>query len=250
LSAFVRQLRLVTQRELGATLTMPLYFVLTGLFFMLAASVFLASLVDFAKGSDTMSLNVTDAVLRPTFHTIHFFMLVQIPLLTMRLFAEDRANGMLDLLQTTPLNDWALLLGKYLATWLAQVVFLSLALLFPACTAFLGTVEWPIVIGSWLALVLLSSGYVAVGMFFSSLTESAVLAGVLSYVGLFVLAFGSAFAGASVLGDFARHFTVVEHVNAFFTGNLAWMNLCYFTSLTAFFLFLTARSLESRRWRA
>jgi ABC-2 type transport system permease protein len=232
---------------------MPLYYVLCGVFFMLASLVYLQQVIVFAQGGEGTSVNATDSIIVPTFQMLHFFLLIQIPLLTMRVFSDDRNNGMLDLLQTLPVRDWAVLGGKFLATFLALCLYVAVTMVFPGTTAMLTMVDWPVVLGSILALLLSGAGYVAIGLLFSAASESQVAAAVLSYVTLFLLAFGQAFASASnvmALEDAARHFTVTEHINGLLSGNVAPMNVIYFLALTAVGLFGTARILESRRWRS
>lgn len=250
---FFRQTSLVTLRELRALLCSPLFYVLNGIFFLLTALVYIQLLVAFAIGSEDATVSVTDSVIRPTFHMIHFFLLVQIPLLTMRVFAEDQSTGMLDLLQTTPVKDWSLLLGKFKATWLAMGFYILLTFSYPLATSMLGIVEWPVVLGSVLALALSTSAYVAIGIFFSALTESQVIAAVLSYVAIFLFVFAQGFADETnmpALMDAARHFSVMEHVNGLLSGNIAPMNVVYFIALSAMALFGTARTLEARRWKS
>jgi ABC-2 type transport system permease protein len=253
MSTFLRQWRLVATREFRALLASPLFYVLSGIFFLLTSLIYVGTLLDFAKGGEDSTVNVTVSVVRPTFHMIHFFLLVQIPLLTMRVFAEDRSGGMLDLLQTTPVRDWALLLGKFTGTLGALSLYILMTALFPLITALLGQVEWPVVIGSLLALLASAAAYVAVGLLFSALTESQVVAAVLSYVTIFLLVFSQALVESTrilPLQEALRHFAVMEHVSAILNGNIALMNAVYFVSLTSVFLFLTARALEARRWRA
>lgn len=250
---FLRQWLLVSTREFRALVTMPLFYVLSGIFFLLTSLIYVLTLFDFARGSEGMTVNVTASVIRPTFHMVHFFLLVQIPLLTMRVFAEDQSTGMLDLLRTTPVGDWALLMGKFSGTAAGIYAYILLTMLYPLTTSLLGNVEWPVVIGSILALVASASAYVAVGVFFSAITESQVVASVLSYVALFVFVFAQALANSApipAVQDAVRHFAVMEHVNAVLSGDVALMNFVYFVALAAVFLFLTARSLESRRWKA
>lgn len=249
----IRQTSLVFRREFAALLMSPLFYVITGVFFILTALIYLETLLQFAQGGEDATVNITDSVIRPTFHSLHFFLLVQIPLLTMRVFAEDQSTGMLDLMQTTPIRDWSLLLGKFLGTLLAISIYILLTAAFPITTSILATVEWPVVIGSFIALFLAAAAYTAVGMFYSSITESQVVAAVLSYVTLFVLAFGSFIVEGwryAPLQQAARHFTVSEHVTEILSGNIAPMNIVYFIVVCAGFLFFAARILETRRWRA
>jgi ABC-2 type transport system permease protein len=253
MSSFLHQIWLVTRRELRSLLCLPLYYVLSGVFFMLSALIYLQQLLTFAEGGTGATINATDSVIIPTFQMLHFFLLIQIPLLTMRVFSEDRASGMLDLLQTMPVRDWAVLLGKFLATFLALGLYIACTLSFPIVTGSLTIVDWPVVIGSVIALLLSCAGYTAIGLLFSAASESQVAAAVLSYVTLFLLVFGQAFASVAnlpALEDAARHFTVTEHINGLIAGNIAPMNVAYFLLMTVVGLFLTARLLEARRWRS
>lgn len=252
-----RETWLVTKREASALLVAPLFYVLNGVFFLVGAFTFLALLNTFAiesfRNEADMSANVTQSVIRQTFYIVHFFLLVQVPLLTMRSYSEDRASGALDLLQTTTLGDWALLLGKFFGAFGALLGYLLLTLAFPIATAFVSDPEWPVVWSGFAALVLCAAAYAAIGTFFSSLTESQVVAAVLSYVTLFLFALSGAmkdFLRSPMVADAFRHFSVGEHLEAFLKGTVAPMNVAYFVLLTGLFLFLTARVLESRRWRA
>ncbi len=249
--SFLRQSWLVYTREVASLLTKPLFFVLTGIFFSLSALVYLALLIAFARGDSTMTVNVTDSVVLDTFNSVHFFLIFMVPLLTMRVFAEDRASGMLDLLQTTPAKDWALVVGKFAGTLAGIFVYIALTFSFPLVTSMVGEVEWPVIIGSMIALVLIGGGYISIGLFFSAITESQVVAAVLSYVTIFGLFFARFFSDSFQILSIQqaiRHFSVGEHVSAILSGNIAPMNVVYFLCMTAIFLFLTARILEMRRW--
>ncbi len=251
--SFLRQLWLVTRREFLALLALPLYYVLCGIFFLLAALIYLLTLLEFASAAPGTTVNVTESVIRPTFDSLHFFLLFQVPLLTMRVFAEERASGMLDLLQTMPSRDWSLVGGKFLAMCLGLFVYIALTAAFPITTSFFGDVEWPVIAGSLMALVLASATYISIGLFFSSITESQVVAAVLSYVTIFMVVLSGYFADGfqiEVLQQAMRHLSVSEHVNALLIGNIAPMNVVYFFAVTTAFLFLTARILENRRGRA
>ncbi len=254
---FLRETALVTRRELAALLVAPLYYVLCGTFFVLSAYVFMSLLVTFSQESlrveADMSANVTQSVVRQTFFVVHFFLLGQVPLLTMRVFAEDKASGTLDLLQTTPLSDWALLLGKFLGCLGGLLLYLLLTLAFPLATAVVSHPEWPVVATGFIALVLTTAAYTAVGLFFSSLTESQVIAAVFTYVALLAFVLVGALADISAgraIADLARHLSITEHAEAFLKGDIAFFNVVYFPMVAVVFLFLTARVLEARRWAA
>jgi len=257
MSRLLRETALVTRREAGALLVAPLYYVLCATFFLLGAYVFMSLLLTFSSGTvrtqAEMSNNITQAVVRQTFYVVHFFLMAQIPLLTMRVFSEDRASGALDLLQTTPLSDWALLLGKFLGCFIGLSFYLALTMAFPLATAIVSTPEWAVVWSGMAALLLTAAAYTAIGLFFSSLTESQVIAAVFTYVALLFLILISTiadYAGIPMIADFSRHLSIVEHTEAFLQGSFGLFNITYFLVMTGAFLFLTVRVLEARRWRA
>lgn len=247
---------LVARREAASLASRPILYVLWAAFFMLGALSFVTLLVTFAqqeyREAADMSGNVTQSVIGQTFYMVHFFLAIQVPLLTMRAFAEERASGMLDLLQTTPLGDWSLLLGKFIAHVAAMAGYLMLALAFPIAVASVGDVEWAVVASGWLALLLASAAYVAIGLFFSATTESHVVAAVLAYATLFCLLLLEALvelSGTRPLRDAAAHLGVSKHLEAFLKGNIASMDAAYFALVAWAFLFLAARILEARRSR-
>lgn len=169
----------------------------------------------------------------------------------MRVFAEDRSIRMLDLLQTTPAKDMALVIGKFAGTYAGLVLYLTATFLFPLMTSFVSDIEWPVAIGSMIALLLSAAAYTAIGVFFSAITESQVVAAVLSYVTIFTFIFASFFSdgfGILPLQQAVQHFAVLEHVGTLLSGEVAPMNIMYFIVVTAIFLFLSVRILEARRW--
>jgi len=175
-----------------------------------------------------------------------------IPAVTMRTFSEEKRAGTLELLITMPIRDREVVVGKYLATLGVIVVLLTLTLTYPITIGYLtsGLDWWPILAG-YLGLVLFASAGVAIGIFFSSLTENQIIALMLSWVVL-VLLFAIDYLGAAVGGLFGEALSFVSfqrRLGPFGRGLIDVRHVFYFLSMTVFFLLLTIRQLESRKWK-
>lgn len=257
MNRFLRQWWLITKRELLQLLLTPIFWVISGVFFFATSLVFIGLIIGFSnpeiREAQDIGSDVTLSVVRQLFWIIHYFLMIQIPLLTMRSFAEERKMKSYQLLQTLPLSEWAHVLGKFTGAFLVMSFYLGLTLIFPLIVEWLSTPQWPIIVGSYVILFLALGCYLAIGLFFSSLTESQVVSAVLSYVFLFGMLIFSSLAGAFNLEPLvllAKHLTVLPHVDPFLEGLVRSRDLTYFAIATIFFLFLTVRQLESFRWRS
>jgi len=251
----------IWRREAQAYLTSPMFYVIVGVTLLITSVMFLYLVYRFAYLCaqpaaylpPDFERNATKEIITNVFSMIHFFLLFVIPALTMRLVAEERRGGTYEILMTHPVGEWGLLLGKYLGALMVVGLMLSLMVAFPLATAWLGgQPEWPVVISCFAGLLLVSGAYLAFGIFASSLTESQVVAVVISYVGLFTMfIFGGLTHNATgaTLRRFADAIGVERHFTAFASGNLAAVDIVYFALFSAMFLFLAAQRLSVRRWR-
>lgn len=253
---FLRQTRAVAGREFRQLLSTPLFWVLSGVFFAAASLVFVALLMAFSDPSmreaNDISADVTVSVVRQLFWMLHYFLMIQAPMLTMRAFAEERRHGTLALLQTTAVGEWSLALGKFVANAAALCVFVAATFAFPLLTAWISDPWWPVVASCYAALLLSACAYTALGVFYSSLTESQVVAAVLTYATIFGLVLVSELAKAFSFVDLtaiARHLTLMAHVDGFLDGNVELVDAAYFAAFSFVFLYLSVRVLESARWR-
>ena len=252
----LRHVRLIALREFQLLLLTPIFWVISGVFFFASSLVFTGLLIGFSnpemRQQENISADVTISVVQQLFWVIHYFLMIQIPLLTMRSFAEERRARASQLMQTLPVSDWGQVLGKWLGSLAAFSLYLVLNLMFPAILHFLSEPSWLVIGGSFLALFLGCAAYLAIGLFFSSLTDSQVVAAVLSYVFLFGLMILASLAEAFSIGpliEFSKHLTILPHIDPLLEGLLRVEDFTYFILLTGFFLFLTVRQLESQRWR-
>ncbi|MDH3217730.1 MAG: ABC transporter permease [Candidatus Krumholzibacteria bacterium] len=197
-------------------------------------------------------LSITEGVLQPLFGNLSVVMLLIIPLLTMRLLSEERKSGTAELLFTYPISDWDVILGKYLATLTVFATMLLLTVLFPALLRRYANPEWGPILSGYLGLLLLGSAFVAMGLFFSSLSENQIVAGILTFgCALLFLIIGwiTPFVSANV-ALVVQQLSILEHFDNFSKGIIDSNDVIYYVNFSLFFLFLCSRVLESNRWRS
>jgi ABC-2 type transport system permease protein len=210
-----------------------------------------ASMRSFMQPQFGQNLNITENVMRPLFTNMSVVLLFFIPMLTMRLFAEEKKAGTMELLLTYPVRDGEVLTGKFLAAAGLYAVLLALTLLYPALVAYFTRVEWGPVLTGYLGLLLTGATFLAIGLLISSLTENQIVAGFSTFGVLllfWVIGWGSEFAGGR-LRTVLQYLSITEHMETFSRGLIDTKDLVYYGSAIALALFLTVRSLESKRWR-
>ena len=209
------------------------------------------SMRSFMQPGMAQSLNITDSVMRPLFTNMSVVLLFFMPMLTMRLFAEEKKSGTMELLLTYPVRDGEVLAGKYLAAGALYVILLGLTLVYPGLIAYFTRVEWGPILTGYLGLVLTGATFLAVGVLISSLTENQIVAGFGTFgvlLGLWIIGWGAEFAGGN-LRAVLQYLSITEHMDTFSRGLIDTKDLVYYGSAIALALFLTLRSLDSKRWR-
>ena len=197
------------------------------------------------------SLNLIEGVMRPLLNNMSIILLLVLPLLTMRLFSEERRQGTFELLLSYPVHDASVVIGKFGAALTTFIVMLAGTVIYPILLAVFADPEPGPVLSGYLGFLLLGCTYIAMGTFFSSLTSSQLVAGVATFgVSLFFLIIGWAapFVGATFAAVLSQ-FSLLLHFDSFSKGIIDTQDISYYIFLTAFFLFLTVKSLESTRWR-
>jgi len=240
-------------RSITAYVVISIFLVLSGYFFF---SIFryynLLSLQAIKANNFSGNLNLIDGVIRPVLGNISVILLILLPLLTMRLLAEEKKQGTFELLLTYPVSDLAVVAGKYLSALTIYTVMLAATLLYPLLLIIFSDPEIPPVISGYLGLFLMGASFISIGTFFSSLTSNQLVAGVSTFgVSLLFLIIGWAapFAGP-VMSSILSEFSILVHFESFSKGVIDTKDITYYLFLTGFFIFLTLRSLESARWRS
>jgi len=242
------KLAAVLEKELRSYFSSPLAYVVMTVFLVLAGFYFYTNLAFFIMMG---GFDLNRGLWQYQFHDMRLVLLLIAPLLTMRLFAEERRQGTLELLWTYPVRDGALIGGKYLAALAVLVAMLALTLAYPATIALLYPVDFSSVLVGYLGLLLLGASFLACGIFVSSLTESQLVAGTVTF-GLLLFFWVLTWNQAAANDRLVAALTQVSLFDRFFLfarGAVDSKDLVFFLLFIAFFLFLTLLSLESRHWR-
>jgi ABC-2 type transport system permease protein len=233
----------ITKKELGLYFRSPvgyvvfcIFLLIWGFFFTSAVRWFSDYILQAAQNPYyAQQLNVNQMVLAPTFQNITIFFLLLLPALTMRLFAEEKKLGTDELLFTSPVSVAEIIGGKYLASLIMLALMLALA---------------PLLAG-YLGLFLMGAAFMAIGLFFSALTESQVVA-VIVPMGLNLLFYILSWAAASAKGavkSLLDYLSFIQHFDQLVKGVLDSKDIVYFLSFCFLWLFLTHSVILSRRWR-
>jgi ABC-2 type transport system permease protein len=255
----MRNIWVIAQKELNSYFVSPVaYLLLTmfaiifGFFFWNSVGYFNAASLQSQMGGQAMPMSVNEYVIRPLLSNIGVVGLFFIPMISMRLFAEEMRQGTIELLATSPIRDTEVIVGK----WLAAMMLYGVLLLFSAINfAFLfryGNPDWkPLAIG-YLGLLLQAGGLLAIGTFISSLTKNQIIAGAATFgvcLLLWVLEWVSGYETATWAKVLA-YFSVITHFDSFAKGVLDTKDAVFYISMIFLGLFLTSRSMESLRWRS
>jgi ABC-2 type transport system permease protein len=230
-----------TVRELKSYFNSPVAYVILTLFLLISGWFF----------SSGLFLN-NQAELRDVFAVIiPLSYLFFVPAITMRLIAEEKKSGTLELLVTLPVRDAEIVLGKYLAALLLLACALVLSFVYPLTLSLLGDLDGGATAAGYLGLLLLGGAYLSIGIFTSGLTENQIVAFITGFVlifGFFMLDKMLVFFPGSI-ASVLEYLSVTYHFDNVARGVIDTRDLIYYLSLIALFLFLAVRTLEARRWR-
>lgn len=254
----MRNILTIAQRELKSYFASPIAYVLLFMFAALFGFFFWNVVAYFAYASAQQGmgrpsqLNVNEFVIRGLLQNVGIISVFLIPMVTMRLFAEEKRSGTIELLVTSPITDAEMAIGKWLA---ALLLFGSLLLISAVNFAFVFAYGNPDVkpfLVGYLGLLLEGGALLAIGTFISTTTRNQIIAGGITFcVCLLFYVFG--FAGAyenTLSARVLQYLSITNHYESFAKGVLELKDVVYYFSLIFFGLFLTTRSIESMRWRA
>ncbi|MBI4519110.1 MAG: ABC transporter permease [Deltaproteobacteria bacterium] len=251
----------IAGKELRSYFVSPIaYVVLTGFlllggwffFNLLARFNFLLSMYTSLRNPEAMTrLNLNEFVIAPLLHNLSVVLVILVPVITMRSFAEEKRGGTYELLMTSPLSINAIVLGKFLGAFVFALLMVGLTAVYPLILMLYGNPEVGIVASGYLGLLLLATAFIAVGLLTSSFTENQIIAAVSCLVSLLLLYIISwpADTSGEVLGAILRYISLTEHFGEMVKGVIDTRDLFYFVSVIVLALFLTHRSVESIRWR-
>lgn len=235
-----------------AYLLMAMYAIVFGFFFWNVVGYFASMSLQSQMMGRSFPMDVNEIIIRPMLMNFSVVGLFLIPLITMRLFAEEKRSGTIELLLTSPVRDWEIILGKWLAAMLLYGLTLALC-----CLNFLflfayGNPDWKPLLAGLLGLMLQAGALLAVGTFISTTTRNQIIAGGVTFAACLLLWVFEWVAGyeTATWAKVMAYMSVISHFEPYSKGVIDLKDTVYFVSLTYFGLFLSARSLESLRWRA
>ncbi len=246
-------------RELQSYFTSPIaYFLMAffgllfGYFFYSATAYFVVASLRAQMGGGAQPMSVNDYITAPLMGNVSVICLFLLPLISMRLFAEEKRSGTIELLMTSPVRDWEIILGKWLG---AMAMYLSVLIVSGISVALLfayGRPDWRPILTGYLGLILQGGTILAIGTFISSTTRNQIIAGAATFgvcLLLWVLSWVSSYNDAPWAQAIA-YCSILTHFEPFSKGIIDTKDLVFYISAIFLGLFITSRSLESLRWRA
>ncbi len=228
----------VARKEIATYFKSPIAYILIGLFMLMISIIYYSP---FSVGSGDFM---------PVLENMGFFLIFLVPILTMRILAEDRKNGTEVLLLTSPTSLAKIVFGKFLAMYFIFLIITGLSIIYPLIMVMFGAVFTVQLVGGYIGFLLLGAAFISVGIFASALTENQIIAAIISFVALLVMWIANAFSAevGGVIGTILSWISLLSRYDVFTMGILGLPEIIYFISFTALFVFLTIRIIERRRW--
>src|SRR5436190_11924387 len=253
----MRNILAIAGKELKSYFSSPIGYIVVGFWAFLYGIFFVPMLQMFVRQSMQMgamggpqSMNVNQMLIRPLMQNVSVLVLFVLPAVTMRTYSEEKKSGTIELLLTSPLTDWEIILGKFLGAMGLYAVMLLVTTVNIAILFRYGNPEWKQVATVYAGLLLLGGAFISLGLFISSLTKNQIVAFVATFgvaLMLWVITWFN-FSGPP-WSTLTSYLSIIEQFDDFGKGVIDTSHLIYYVSFITFGLFLTAKSVESERWR-
>jgi ABC-2 type transport system permease protein len=255
----MRNILAIAHKELKSYFSSPIAYIVLGFWALLYGYFFVAILQYFVRQSMQMSqfqqgpqaMNVNQQLIRPLVQNVTILVLFLMPMVTMRTYSEEKRSGTIELLLTSPITDWQIILGKFLGAMSLYGTMLAVTLIHIAILFKFGNPEWKPIATAYLGLLLLGGCFISVGLFISSLTRNQIVAGMVTFAVfllLWVITWIGSFSGPTV-DRLTQYLSIIDHLDDFGKGVLDTTHIIYYLSFITFGLFLTAKSVDTERWR-
>lgn len=246
----------IAKRDFKAYFSSPIAYIVIGLFQLITGYMFFSILSNFNLSSMQFQqmgkgMSIAEGVVMPLMGNINVTLLFFTPFIAMRLFAEEKRQHTIELLMTSPVTLWQMILGKFLSSLAFVLLMLSFTLIYPIILAVTGNPDVGPMLTSYLGTVMLVSCYLSLGIFFSSLTEHQIIAVVFTFAFsllFWLISWASQIAGP-VLSEVFSYLSLINHFANFSKGVINSSDVVFYLSFVGFGLFLTHRALDSYRWR-
>ncbi len=248
----------IAQKEAKAYFESPVAYVVIGLFALVFGYFYVAILNFFIQQSMQggqfgmpAPMNVNQQMIRPLLLNTTVVLLFTLPMITMRTYSEEKRSGTIELLLTSPITDFQIIIGKFLGALSLYAAMLAVTGVYMGVLFFFGNPEWKPVVTAYVGLLLMGGAFISVGLLVSSVTKNQIVAGMATFA-VFLLLWIIDWIG-SVAGPTAEqvftYLSITQHFDDFAKGVIDTKHVIYYLSFITFGLFLTAKSVDSERWR-
>ena len=256
----MRNILAIAQKELKSYFSGPIAYIAIGLWALLYGYFFVAILQFFVRQSMQMSqmgmqgpqtMNVNQQLIRPLLQNVTIMILFVMPMVTMRTYSEEKRSGTIELLLTAPLTDFQIIMGKFIGAMALYAVMLAVTTIHIALLFIYGHPEVKPILTAYLGLFLLGGCFISMGLLISSLTKNQIVAGMVTFAVfllLWIITWIGSFSGPTV-DQLTQYLSIIDHLDDFSKGVVDTKHLIYYISFITFGLFLTAKSVDSERWR-
>jgi ABC-2 type transport system permease protein len=255
----MKNILLIAGKELRSYFASPIAYLLMAAFGLIFGFTFYSSV----RQMMTMSLqaqmmgqqqpmNVNDMIIRPLLGFAGTITLFLVPMITMRLIAEEKRNGTIELLLTSPVYDNEIIIGKWLGAMMLFLCILAMSLVNIVLLFIWGKPDLQPVLVAYLGLILQGGCLLAIGLFISTTTRNQIIAGGVTFfvcLFLYLLQYFTEFSSGAV-SQVLSYLCIVTHLDNFSKGLISLKDCIFYASMIFFALFLSARSMESLRWRS
>lgn len=245
------------KKEAQSYFSSPLAYVLIGLFSLISGIMFFNLLVTYSDGIQAIPQNMTqtisfvDEVVLRLFANINFLFLVFIPLITMRLFSEEKRQDTMEVFWLSPVRDWQIILAKGLAALSLIVAMLGMTGIFPLIIWGIGVQDLSILFASYLSVLLNACAYISLGLFCSSISGNQIISALLSILGimfLWMITWGGNLNSNFLVAEVFTYIGITSHFERVLRGVIGTQDMIYYVTFVFLFGFLTAKSLGRRNW--
>jgi ABC-2 type transport system permease protein len=254
----MRNILAIAHKELRSYFASPIAYIVIGFFALLYGFFFVAILRYFVGQSmqaglmgGAQSMNVNQQLIRPLLQNVTVVVLFLLPMITMRTYAEEKRSGTIELLLTSPVTDFQIVMGKFLGAMALYAVMLAVTLIHFGILFVYGRPEWKPIVTAYIGLLLMGGCFISLGLFISSLTRNQIVAGMVTFA-VFLLLWVITWIGSAAgptAEKITQYLSIVDHYDDFGKGVLDTTHFIYYVSFITFGLFLTAKSVDSERWR-
>jgi ABC-2 type transport system permease protein len=254
----VRNTLAIADKEVRSYFASPIAYIIIGLFALLFGFFFYVYLMAFNQQSQQMmqfggggGANINQMMIRGLFHNAAIIILFVMPMITMRTYSEEKRSGTIELLLTSPVTDLQIIMGKYLGALALYATMLLVTMLYMGILFRIGEPEWRPIATGYLGLLLMGGCFLSAGLLISSLTKNQIVAGFLTFATflmLWIINWPGEYSGPTTR-DLLNYLSITQHFDDFARGVIDTKDIVYYLSFITFGLFLTAKSVDSERWR-